>query len=156
MHFGTARTKFRSLRLNSFPACLPSYFVLRPLSRNPPRQYLFYRAGNRYNVVMKIVALRCLALLMTAVGAALAAPPAPTPGDAPKATVWMAPPSYGNGRRFRELFEQPEAWRETRSLIDVLAYTDLNIQRQFSDDQLRTWFPMLRRWGTKFALEVAP
>ncbi len=66
----------------------------------------------------------------------------------------MMPPAYDNGRCFRDLFEQPDAWRETRSLIDVLGYTDLNVNKQFSDEQLRAWFPELRHWGIKFALEV--
>jgi hypothetical protein len=72
----------------------------------------------------------------------------------PAKQVWMAPPSYDKGRCFRELFEQPDAWRETRAAIDVVAYADLNINKQFSDDQLRAWFSKLQPWGIKFALEV--
>ena len=66
----------------------------------------------------------------------------------------MVPPSCDNGRCLRELFEQPGAWQETRTVIDVLGCSDLNIQKQFTDDELRTWFPKLRQWGLKFALEV--
>lgn len=68
--------------------------------------------------------------------------------------MWMIPPSHDKGRCFRELFEQPDAWKETRSVIDVLGYSDLNINKQFTDDQLRAWFPRLRQWDIKFALEV--
>ena len=68
----------------------------------------------------------------------------------------MMPPAFGNGRCFRELFQQPDAWKETRSAIDVLGYADLNINKQFSDDELRAWFPKLRHWGIKFAWRSAP
>ena len=71
-----------------------------------------------------------------------------------KPTVWMCPPAHENGRCLRELFEQPDAWKETRSLIDVLGYADHNLNRQFTDDQLRAWLPMLEKWGIKFGLEV--
>ena len=42
-----------------------------------------------------------------------------------KPAVWMGPPSYDNGRCFRELFEKPDAWKETRSMIDVLFYSGI-------------------------------
>jgi hypothetical protein len=69
-------------------------------------------------------------------------------------TVWMAPPSIGNGRCFRELFEHPEEWKETRSMIDVLMYADHQLDRQFTDDELRVWLSQLQQWRLKFALEV--
>jgi len=68
--------------------------------------------------------------------------------------LWMAPPEIDNGRCIRELFDQPEAWKETRSVVDVLLYADHNLKRHFSDDELRTWFAQLRQWNLKFALEV--
>ena len=48
------------------------------------------------------------------------------PGSKP--SVWMGPPSYDNGKCFRELFEKPEAWQETRSVVDVLTYADHRLQ----------------------------
>ena len=72
----------------------------------------------------------------------------------PQAKVWMGPPSYGNGKCFRELFEKPDGWRETRSVVDVLMYADHWLQKQFTDDELRAWFAQLRQWKLKFALEV--
>ena len=66
----------------------------------------------------------------------------------------MMPPPHNRGRYFRDLFERPDAWKETRALIDVLGYADHNLNRQFSDDQLRAWLRKLRRWGIKLALEV--
>jgi hypothetical protein len=36
----------------------------------------------------------------------------------------------------------------------VLGYSDLNINKQFTDDQLRAWLPMLKSWGIKLTLEV--
>ncbi len=94
-------------------------------------------------------------LLLAAVGdRSIAQPPIPAPGGNVQPAVWMIPPSCDNGMCFRDLFEQPDAWQETRSVIDVLGYTDLNVNKQFSDDQLRTWFPKLQHWGIKFALET--
>jgi hypothetical protein len=72
----------------------------------------------------------------------------------PHPTAWMGPPSFGNGKCFRELFEQPDAWKETRSVIDVLQCADHQLDRQFTDDELRAWFSQLQQWQLKFALEV--
>lgn len=71
-----------------------------------------------------------------------------------RAEVWMGPPSYENGKCFRELFENPDDWKDTRSVVDVLMYADHRLQKQFTDDELQTWFGQLRQWGLKFALEV--
>jgi hypothetical protein len=73
---------------------------------------------------------------------------------AEKPTVWMGPPSYDNGKCFRELFEKPDAWKETRSVVDVLMYADHCLSKHFTDDELRTWFAQLRQWNIRFALEV--
>ena len=48
--------------------------------------------------------------------------------------LWMGPPSYDNGKCFRELFEKPDAWKETRAAIDVLIYADHWLHKQFTDD----------------------
>lgn len=69
-------------------------------------------------------------------------------------TLWISPPAADNGKCFRELFEQPDGWKDTRPLVDGLFYTDLNFQRQFTDDELRAWFPRLREWNIRLALEV--
>lgn len=66
----------------------------------------------------------------------------------------MFPPSQDGGRCFRELFEQPDAWKETRAAIDVLGYADHLLNKQFTDDELRVWLPKLDQWGLKFSLEV--
>ncbi len=111
--------------------------------------------SNRRLVLLFIrVALSVTLLLTATAGRSIAQPPAQPPRGKAKPTVWMIPPSYDHGRCFRELFEQPEAWQETRLAIDVLGYSDLNINKQFTDDQLRAWFPKLQQWGIKFALEV--
>ena len=49
--------------------------------------------------------------------------------DRANPTVWMGPPSYDNGKCFRELFEKPDAWKETRSEIDVLMYADHRLNK---------------------------
>ena len=106
---------------------------------------------NRASIVITTV---LYAALVTALSAGTSRGQPSTPAAAAKSTVWMIPPSIDGGRCFRELFEQPKAWQQTRAAIDVLGYSDLNLQKQFSDDQLRAWFPLLRRWKIEFALEV--
>jgi hypothetical protein len=71
-----------------------------------------------------------------------------------KPTVWMHPPARENGKCFRELFEQGDRWKDTRAAIDVLAYADHLLNKQFTDEQLGAWLPMLQRWGVKLSLEV--
>ena len=72
----------------------------------------------------------------------------------PRPSLWMGPPTYDNGRCFRELFEHPDQWQQTRKVIDVLQYADHTLKKQFSDDELRRWFAMLNEWKLKFAMEV--
>jgi hypothetical protein len=72
----------------------------------------------------------------------------------PQPSVWMAPPGIENGKSFRDLFEHPDDWKETRSLVDVLMYTDLNFKRQFNDDELRRWFGQLKDWKIRVGMEV--
>jgi hypothetical protein len=66
----------------------------------------------------------------------------------------MGPPGYDNGKCFRELFEKPEQWKETRSSIDVLCNTDLHFNKQFTDAELSAWFAMMRDWHLRLGLEV--
>lgn len=69
--------------------------------------------------------------------------------------VWMMPRGDEEGRAFRALFEQPDQWAETRKHVNVLSYTDLNLQRHFKDDnELRGWFAKLKEWKIKMAMEV--
>jgi hypothetical protein len=69
-------------------------------------------------------------------------------------SIWMHPSGREKGQPFRELFEHPEAWPQTRSMIDVLSNTDLNIDRNFTDDELRKDFALLKQWHIHFALET--
>ena len=68
--------------------------------------------------------------------------------------VCMYPPNQDNGRCFRELFEHPDQWARTRGRIDAIGYAGHVLNRQFSDDQLRTWLAMLGKWGLRLELEV--
>ena len=99
-------------------------------------------------------ARRAALLLVLPVVALLSVSHARAQGIEPQAKVWMGPPSYDNGKCFRELFENPDGWKETRSAVDVLMYADHWLQKQFSDDELRAWFAQLRQWKLKLALEV--
>jgi hypothetical protein len=83
-----------------------------------------------------------------------AAPDAAPSAPQARPQFWMGPPGHDDGRGFRELFEKPDQWKETRSVVDVLMYADHNLKRHFSDDQLRPWFAQLKQWGLKFAMEV--
>ena len=74
------------------------------------------------------------------------------PGAKPE--VWMMPPAAPDGRAFRELFAKPDESKETRSLINVLGYADHMLNKQFTDDELRAWFPQIQQWGLKFELET--
>ncbi|MEP6671838.1 MAG: hypothetical protein ABJF10_21940 [Chthoniobacter sp.] len=77
--------------------------------------------------------------------------------QAPKArpTFWISPPGQDNAKAFRELFERPGEWKDTRALVDVLFYTDLGFQRNFKDDaELTRWFAQARDWKLKLALEA--
>ncbi|MDB6139648.1 MAG: hypothetical protein JWO94_2720 [Verrucomicrobiaceae bacterium] len=69
-------------------------------------------------------------------------------------SVWIAPPGTEKGRAFRDLFEHPDDWKDARSKVDVLFYTDLNLQRQFTDDELHAWFGKMKDWNLKLAMEV--
>jgi hypothetical protein len=93
----------------------------------------------RHSVPFVLVALLCAS---------------PLHADPPKPTVWMGPPGSDNGRALRELFEHPDEWKETRSLVDVLFYTDLQFQKQFTDEELAKWLPMLAQWNLKLGLET--
>ena len=71
-----------------------------------------------------------------------------------KPEVWMMPPGSDDGRCLRQLFERSDAWVETRSRVQVLGYADHQLNRQFKDEDLRAWLPMIERWGLKLGLEV--
>lgn len=71
-----------------------------------------------------------------------------------KPEVWMTPPGFDNGKCFRELFDQPNRWKDARSKVDVLVYADHVLNRQFTDTELKKWFGMVNKWNIKFALEV--
>jgi len=102
--------------------------------------------------VVAVVCLQTVANISWAAGpASSTSQPA---ADTLKPTLVMMPPGFENGRCFRELFEQPEAWKRTRSLIDTIGYADHNLNRQFTDEQLGAWLPMVQRWGLKLELEI--
>jgi len=77
-----------------------------------------------------------------------------TPAGGAIPMVVMYPPGQDGGRCFRELFERPDEWQQTRRLVNALGYADHVMNRQFTDEQLRAWLPRLQEWGLKLELEV--
>src|SRR4051794_12135796 len=85
----------------------------------------------------------------------VAALPALLSAQAPqrRPTVWIGPPGVEKGKALRALFEHPEEWKQTRTLVDGLLTTG-NHLNQFSDDELRLWFGRLHEWKLRLMLEV--
>ena len=71
-----------------------------------------------------------------------------------KPEVWMMPPAEPHLTCMRQLFQHPESWRKTRSLIRVLGCNADEVVRSCSDDELKVWLPQLDQWGIKLGLEV--
>ncbi len=70
-------------------------------------------------------------------------------------TVSIMPPArVGDGKCLRDLFLHPEQWKETRGKVDLLFYAGHQLHKQFKDDELGKWLPMLKKWKLKFGLEV--
>lgn len=111
-------------------ARLPNVVNLNPMTKTIP-----------HYAVALVVALTSAAELHAQV-------PAATP------EVWLAPAPTPDGENLRALFIHPEQWAETRQQVHVLAYADHCLDRQFTDDELQAWLPMIESWGLKLALEV--
>ena len=92
--------------------------------------------------------------LLASVALASAVSGEPAAGGRARPELWMGPPGAEGGKSFRALFEHPEQWAETRARVDVLFYTDLNLQKQFTDEELRAWLPKLQEWGIQLGMEV--
>ncbi len=63
----------------------------------------------------------------------------------------MGPPGAHDLPAF---FEAPDAWRETRALINVFIVADHVLHKNYTDGQLGTWLPQLKAWGLDLELEV--
>ena len=99
--------------------------------------------------MMRTAKLFLLSTLFLASCEAFAQPPSPPHSR----VLWAGPPNVDNGTPMRELFEHPQAWQQARGRMAGLGYAD-HAFAQFSDDDLRVWFPQLRRWNLKLSLEV--
>jgi hypothetical protein len=64
-----------------------------------------------------------------------------------------ADPRIQNGMALRELFENPDQWKEARKLTDAILYADWAFEA-FTDEELTRWFGMMKEWGIKLELEV--
>ena len=68
----------------------------------------------------------------------------------------VGPPNsskINQGLCFRELFEKPDQWEKARALTDALLYSDMMF-KDFSDEELKTWFAQMHQWKIKLELEV--
>ena len=68
--------------------------------------------------------------------------------------VYIVPPSAFDGKSFRDLFDYPDLWKNTRSKIDAIGYADHMLNRQFNDKELTRFFSLVDKWNKKFFLEV--
>jgi len=71
-----------------------------------------------------------------------------------KPEIWLMPPMDPTTAPVKELFTQPDAWKETRSHVQVLGFADWRLSKDYTDEELGQWLPMIKKWGIKFALEV--
>jgi len=68
----------------------------------------------------------------------------------------VGPPNrhgVNEGVCFRELFEKPDQWKETRALTNALLYADWAF-KDFTDAELGNWFGQMRQWNIRLELEV--
>ena len=70
-----------------------------------------------------------------------------------RVVVGVPPFGQNDGRILRELFEHPYGWQETRTLIDEILYAD-QCFKPFSDDELKAWFALMKRWHLRLGLDV--
>jgi hypothetical protein len=80
--------------------------------------------------------------------------PSPAPAPAPRPSIWIMPPGNDNGDHFRELFDHPEQWAQTRAKITGIGIADWQLSKNFSDAELHNWAQALTAWNLKFSLEV--
>jgi hypothetical protein len=95
------------------------------------------------------VALAILIATVVTFRSATAQSPQPLP------LVVMGPPDIENGRCWRELFEHPDQWAQTRAVINELLFPDHGLtNRNFTDAEMRAWFAQMQKWGLKLELET--
>ena len=83
----------------------------------------------------------------------IGAMPAHCQTQAGRAQVWISP--CGNG--FQELLDNPDGWRSTRPLVDVMFTTDLHLgdhKAGYTDAVMRADFAKMNAWNLKFGMEV--
>ena len=98
--------------------------------------------------------LTFLAILSFSSIACAQLPVAPKTNPLPRYVV--GPPNshkINQGLCFRELFEKPDQWKETRALTDALLYAGQRFT-DFTDAELKAWFAQMQQWNIKLELEV--
>jgi hypothetical protein len=71
--------------------------------------------------------MKCFTIISA--GLALLAGTACTAAKPVTRQLWFSPPGKPDGRCLRELFEPPDQWAETRSLVQALGYADHALHR---------------------------
>src|SRR5437763_16940103 len=115
------------------------------------------RAAPIFNrAILMLAQVRCLArhcgaaLLVSAVLVfALYQPVSALEQPSRLVRVMIGPPKMS----LRELFEQPEQWREVRKYVGALIVADHNF-KEIGDEELRRWFSELASWRMQLELAV--
>jgi hypothetical protein len=63
-------------------------------------------------------------------------------------------PNKPDGICLRELFHRPDDWQADPRAPHRHRLRRPRLDRQFTDEELGAWLPMIERWGLKFMLEV--
>jgi hypothetical protein len=94
----------------------------------------------------------CAALCLLCGSLSLPAQTSPAMAKIPRYVI--GPPNGADhGICFRELFEHPDDWKQTRAVTDEILYADWPF-KQFSDADLTKWFAEMNAWNIPLDLEV--
>ena len=110
---------------------------------------------SRKSFPLPVVLLAVLMGMASVVFAEEKATSAATPATKKIPEFVLGPPSFENGRAFRELADHPEQWEKVREKMGALLYADHRIQEQFPDDaELTAIFRKYREIGVTLQMNV--
>jgi hypothetical protein len=73
--------------------------------------------------------------------------------DGPLPLVVAGPPSGDDGSQLRELFDQPDSWKESRAQINAFLTND-HMWGKVPDGDVQKWMGQLKQWHLPLELEV--